>query len=56
MARRTGVTEAGFCIATDDRPRERSRKVPAERVGRGGVGVAVPEQWDEDEKGEGRGM
>jgi len=38
MARRTGVTEAGFCIATEDRPREGSSKVPAEGVRRG-VGV-----------------
>jgi len=28
-ARRTGVTEAGFCIATEDRPRKRGNKVPA---------------------------
>jgi len=35
-ARRTGVTEAGFCIATEDRPREGSSKVPADGVGRGG--------------------
>jgi len=28
-ARRTGVTEAGFCIATEDQPRKRGSKVPA---------------------------
>jgi len=33
-----GVTKAGFCIATEDRPREGSSKVPAEGVGRGGGG------------------
>jgi len=36
IARRTGVTEAGFCIATEDRRQEESSKVPAEGVGRGG--------------------
>ena len=40
-ARRTGVAEAGFCIATEDRPRERSSKVPAEGVGRGGGWVQL---------------
>jgi len=35
-ARRTGVTAAGFYIATEDRPREGSSKVPAEEVGRWG--------------------
>ena len=33
MARRTGVPEAGFSIATEDRLREGSSKVPAEGVG-----------------------
>jgi len=28
-ARRTGVTEEGFCIATEDRPRKRGSKMPA---------------------------
>jgi len=28
-ARRTGVTEADFCIATEDRPRKRGSMVPA---------------------------
>jgi len=28
-ARRTGVTEPGFSIATEDRPRKRGSKVPA---------------------------
>ena len=28
-ARRTGVTEVGFCIATEDRPRKRGSMVPA---------------------------
>jgi len=28
-ARRTGITAAGFCIATEDPPGEGSRKVPA---------------------------
>jgi len=37
-ARRTGVSEAGFCIATEDRPREGSSKVPAEGVERVGGG------------------
>jgi len=56
-ARRTGVTETGFCIPTEDRPREGSSKVPAEGVGRGGgVGVAVTEQRDKDQEGGGRGM
>jgi len=55
-ARRTGVTETGFCIATEDRPQDGSSKVPAEGVRTGGVGVAVTEPWDEDQEGEGRGM
>ena len=55
-ARRTGVTETGFCIVTEDPPREGSSKVPAEGVGRGGMGVAVTEQRDEDQDGGGRGM
>jgi len=55
-ARRTGVTEAGFCIATEDRPREGSSKVPAEGGGKRGVGVAVTEQRDEDQECRGRGM
>jgi len=46
----------GFCIATKDRPQEGSSKVPAEGVGRGGVCVAVTEQRDEDQEGEGSGM
>ena len=49
-ARRTGVTEAGFCIATEDRPRKK------EQYGASGeVGVAVTEQRDEDQEGGGRG-
>jgi len=55
-ARRTGVTEAGFCIATEDRPRGGSSKVPAEGVGREGMGVAVTEQRDENQEGRGREM
>jgi len=55
-AKRTGVTKAGFCIATEDRLQEGSSKMPAEEVGRGGVGVAVTEQWDEDQEGGGRRM
>jgi len=55
-ARRTGVTAAGFCIATEDQPRGGSSKVPAEGVGRGGMGVAVTEERDEDQEGRGRGM
>ena len=38
-ARRTGVTEAGFCIATEDRPRGGGSKMPAEGGGKGGEGV-----------------
>jgi len=53
-AKRTGITKAGFCIATKDQPREGSSKVPAERVGRGGMGVAVTEHRDEDQEGRGR--
>ena len=45
-ARMTGVTEAGFCIATEDRPRGGSSKMPAEGLGREGIGVAVTEQRD----------
>jgi len=55
-ARRTGVTKVDSCIATEDRPRGGSSKVPAEGVGRGGMGVAVTEQRDEDQEGRGRRM
>jgi len=55
-ARRTGVTEAGFCIVTEDRPRRGSSKVSAEGVGRAGMGVAVTAQWDENQEGRGREM
>jgi len=54
MARWTGVTKAGFCIATEDRLQGGSSKVPAEGVGRGGRGVAVTEQRDKDQEGGGR--
>jgi len=47
---------AGFCIATEDRPRGGSSKVPAEGVGRVGMGVAVTEQQDENQEGRGREM
>jgi len=53
-AKRTGVPEVGFCIATEDQPREGGSIVPAEGVGRRGVGLAVTEQWDEDQEGGGR--
>ena len=43
-------------MATEDQPWEGSSKVPAEGVGRGGVGVAVTEQRDEDQEGGGKGM
>jgi len=55
-ARTTGVTEAGFCIATEDRPREGSSKVLAEGVGKGEGGVAVTEQRDEEQERQGRVM
>ena len=56
-AKRTGVTEAGFCITTEDRPwGGGSSKVPAEGLGRGGMGVAVTEQRDKHQEGRGRGM
>jgi len=48
--------EMGFCIATKEQPQEGGSMVPAEGVGRGGVGVTVTEQWDEDQEGGGRGM
>jgi len=53
-SRRTGVTEAGFYIATEGRPRKGGSKVPAGEGGRGGVGVAVTGQRDEDQQGRGR--
>ena len=55
-ARRTGVTAAGFCIATEVRPRCGRSKVPAEGVGRKETKVAVTEQRAEDQEGGGRGM
>ena len=56
IARRTGVTEASFCLATEDRPWGGSSKGPAEGVGGGGMGVAVTEQRDEDQEGSRWGM
>ena len=50
-AKRMGVTEAGFCIATEDQPRDGGSKVPAEGVRRRGMRVAVTEQRDEDQEG-----
>jgi len=48
---------ADFCIATEDQHWGGARsKVPAEGVGRGGTGVAVTEQRDENEEGRGRGI
>ena len=41
---------------TEDGPQEGGSKVPAEGVGRRGVGVAVTEQRDEDQEGGGRRM
>jgi len=55
-ARRTGVTGTGFCIATKDRPPGGSSKVPADGVGKEGMGVAVTEQRDENQEGRGREM
>jgi len=49
-----GVTQAGFCIATEDRLWEGGSRVPAEGVGRRGLGVAVTEQRDRDQEGGGR--
>jgi len=55
-AARTGVTEAGFCIATADRPGAESSKVPAEGLGRGDGGSSCnratgrrPRGWSKED-------
>jgi len=55
-ARRMGVTEAGFCIATEDRPRGGAVRCQLRGVGREGMGVAVTEQWDKNQEAGGREM
>jgi len=56
MARKTGVTEAGFWKRQKIDRGGGSSKVPAEGVGGVQMGVAVTEQRDEDQEGRGRGM